>query len=188
MIAIKHKQKGFSLLELMVTLLISSILLAGTLSVLTNNFSIFRSNDRFSKINENATTAISFMTSDLDMVGFKGCGSSVVTNVPAGNPGDLLEIVAGGLLGDELMSLDGLDNSTNRWTRFNSNQLSASIAAGTDAITIRKLRNFGASITADMANPNAAITADTSTLQVQANDIVAIYDCIQVLVLYSQAE
>lgn len=67
------RQRGLSLVELMVAMIISLFLLGGVIQVYTANKSTYRFSEAMSRIQENARYALDTMARDLRMAGFWGC-------------------------------------------------------------------------------------------------------------------
>ena len=89
------RQKGFSLVELMVSILIGLIILAGVIQVVFSGKRAFLSQEDLSFIQENARYAVSVLGKDIRAAGYWGCSGSltntsmVLTSV-AGSEADLL--------------------------------------------------------------------------------------------------
>jgi len=68
-----HKQLGISLVEVLVSLVISLFLLAGIVQVYTGNKTAFRFTNALAEIQENGRFALDTMTQDLRLAGEWGC-------------------------------------------------------------------------------------------------------------------
>ena len=68
--------KGFSLVEIMVALGISLFILAGIGYVYTNSKQTYRVQDQLSRLQENGRLAFEYLTRDIRMAGYWGCGTS----------------------------------------------------------------------------------------------------------------
>ncbi len=164
------KAKGFSLIEIMVTMVISLILLGGAVSILLNNTRSYQHNDDFSRLQENARFALDLIAGDLRRTGFMGCTmnyDAIVNNLVIATPGDLHDT--------GVTLIDGLEQDTARWDAQGSTDIVNLIRPGTDAITIRKLISGGSPITANMATADSPINLAAGT--VQTGGLAAIYDC-----------
>ena len=67
------KQRGLSLVEVMVALVISLVLLAGVVQIFGANKQTYRLADALSSMQENARFAVEVLTQDIRMAGFQGC-------------------------------------------------------------------------------------------------------------------
>lgn len=70
------KEKGFSLVELMIALVIGMILIAGVLQTFLGSTVTYSMQSGLSKIQENGRFAMSFLSRDLRQAGYAGCSSN----------------------------------------------------------------------------------------------------------------
>ncbi len=76
-----HTQKGLTLVEIMIAMVLSIGLLGGVIQIFTATKQSYRIQDGLSRIQENGRFAIQILSSDLQMAGFLGCnGGSQFTN------------------------------------------------------------------------------------------------------------
>ena len=75
-----YKQKGFSLIELMVSITIGLILLAGVLSIFFSSRVTFSTNERTARLQENGRVALDLVTHDIRSAGYQGCARGVPVN------------------------------------------------------------------------------------------------------------
>ena len=68
-----NKQRGLSLVEIMVALTLSLILLAGVVQIMASSKKTYRVADAASRMQENARFAMEFLSRDVRMAGFWGC-------------------------------------------------------------------------------------------------------------------
>lgn len=69
------KQKGLSIVELMIAITLGLILLTGVMQVFLSSRNVFSSQQALSRIQESGRMAIEFMSRDIRMAGFMGCAS-----------------------------------------------------------------------------------------------------------------
>jgi type IV pilus assembly protein PilW len=69
------KQKGLSLVELMIAITLGLILLTGVMQVFLSSKNVFTSQQALSRIQESGRMAIEFLSRDIRMAGFMGCAS-----------------------------------------------------------------------------------------------------------------
>ncbi|QKE64491.1 PilW family protein [Aquipseudomonas campi] len=74
------KQQGLTLIELMVTLLLSSFLLLGILQIFISTNSTDRANASLARLQENGRIALDMLKQDLRRTGYQGCASPKVTS------------------------------------------------------------------------------------------------------------
>ncbi|WP_053980447.1 PilW family protein [Marinagarivorans algicola] len=77
------KARGFSLIELMISILIGLIILNGVIQIVVNSKRSFLDNQEVSQIQENARFAIDILSRELRMAGYFGCapGSAGIFNI-----------------------------------------------------------------------------------------------------------
>jgi type IV pilus assembly protein PilW len=74
---IVQKQRGFSVIELMVAMVIGLVLLAGALSIFFSSRVTFSTNEQMSRIQENGRVALDLVTHDIRSAGYNGCSRGV---------------------------------------------------------------------------------------------------------------
>jgi type IV pilus assembly protein PilW len=83
----QSKSRGFSLIELMISILIGMILIAGILSIFFSSKVTYLSNEKTARLQENGRTALDFMSHDLRSSGYHGCARNMnytpTINTPA---------------------------------------------------------------------------------------------------------
>ena len=158
------KQKGFSLIELMVALVIGLMIIAGVLQVFVGSTITYSMQSGLSKIQENGRFAMSFLTRDLRQAGYTGCTSNstfanTIRDASNAVPSfvDITELVGGqddvvgtGVQGDPL--------------------------AGTDVIEVR-FADVGGGCDIDSHNPNAASIRCEANHTFKKGDVLVVTDC-----------
>ena len=174
-----HHQKGLTLVEIMVDLTVSLILMAGVMQIFISNKQTYRVQDAAARIQESGRFAAFFLTGDVRMAGFMGCGSTI--NQPVnmvdlngdGVPDQVGDFSGNGLQGYEYgagLSVPLSDTLT---------LTAADVIAGTDVITIKRAAGTGVRLDGNMGTVNANIQMDPATAggMFQANDVLFISDC-----------
>jgi type IV pilus assembly protein PilW len=152
------KQKGYTLVELMVAMVIGLILTAGILQLFVSNKQTYRVTENMSRLQENGRFAMFFLANDIRMADYWGCrsqGISIENNLNA-NPNFDLPISA----------LAG----------FNNDSAANSIINGTDTITVKGVSSSNVFLVNIPANPSANLKV-TDNSGLQQNDIVLVSDC-----------
>jgi len=72
-----QRQRGFSLVEIMVALTLSLILLAGVLAVMYSSKVTYNENERVGRLQENGRAAVEMILRDLRGSGFPGCAQPI---------------------------------------------------------------------------------------------------------------
>lgn len=74
-------QKGFTLIELMVSLVLGLLLILGVISVYLTNQQAARTNEGLARLQESGRIAFELMSRELRQAGGNGCGARLVSNV-----------------------------------------------------------------------------------------------------------
>ena len=85
-----HKQKGFSVIELMVAMVIGLVLMAGALSIFFSSRVTFSTNEHMARLQENGRVALDLVTHDIRSAGYNGCSRGVPFNNQLNTSGALL--------------------------------------------------------------------------------------------------
>jgi type IV pilus assembly protein PilW len=86
----KQHARGFSLVELMVSIVIGLILVAGILSIFFSSKVTYTSNEKTARLQENGRTALDFLSHDLRSSGYQGCARNMSYTAAINSPGSLL--------------------------------------------------------------------------------------------------
>ena len=152
-----RRQRGLSLIEILVSLMISLFLIAGVIQLFISSKQTYRSYDALSRLQENGRFALEAMSRDVRMAGFTGC--------PRVNPAPVFPIAAHWLA--NVLT----NNAAVWWTDFGANSVrgyegnqvfpgrtvgtsTGDRVAGTDAVILIGGGGGGYSITA--VDPAAA--------------------------------
>jgi len=167
----RHRQHGFSIVELMVAVALSLLLMAGLASVYLSNKTTFKVSEGLARIQENSRYMHYILSKDIRMTGYQGCsntGSTQVLNIvstPAPNVS----------LSDQ-DSIKGYGYTGTTWSPALPAALTGKVLAGTDVIDIHKASELGAQLTANMAQTNTPILV-ADRLGIKKDDILIITDC-----------
>lgn len=166
----QNPNRGFSLVELMVAMVISLILLGGVIKIYESSKQAYRAQDGQARLQENGRFAMYFLAKDIRMAGYMGCNqlSQVNPNVIADNPPMTPLFSAETVIG-------GYDGGT--WpASFPAEP--AKLVKGTDAILVRHASSTGASLTGGpMSGKSAEIKIGSNPGNYQAGDLLFITDC-----------
>lgn len=75
-------QRGLTLTELMISIVLGLFLIGGVLNVVLGGLTTFRTNDSLSRIQESGRFAMELMRRDLRQAGYFGCRQSLVAEIP----------------------------------------------------------------------------------------------------------
>lgn len=169
------KQSGFSIVELMITLVISIAITTGLFSIYLNTRLSQELIQANAKIQESGRFALEYLKRDIRMISYKGCSSNKqkiikvkASNFPANYNSYEQEIV-------------GFDIKTD-WhinTQFEeASTLVVRPKIGTSAFLISRMASIGTPLTQSQLNKTDPLIIDTqSNLNLKQDDIVYISDC-----------
>lgn len=83
------KQEGLSLVELMVTLAIAALLMAGVLSIFQSSKVTYLTNDKTARLQENGRVALELMLYDLRTAGYGGCARETIFTTTLNDSADV---------------------------------------------------------------------------------------------------
>lgn len=163
------KQRGFTLVELMVSLVLGLIVIGGVVSVFLSNQQSYRTNQALGEVQDNSRIAFELMARDIRDAGLTGCGNTGrVANVLKDGP------IAGGT--------DWYANWGNAIIGFDAGTADPAITAGmparvagTDSFELIGADGSGLSITKHNATA-ATFFINAPTTNIQAGDIIIVCD------------
>ena len=162
------EQKGFSLIELMVSLVIGLILIAAITQVFVGSKVTYSMQSGLSKIQENGRFAMAFLSRDLRQAGYSGCTSNATfantlrPNSASGAVPDYLDFSE---------AVGGLDNIT---TGVTYNSITA--VENTDVVEVRFADNSNL-CDIDKHNEVSAVLQCTATNPFSVGDLLVVTDC-----------
>lgn len=170
----RARERGFSLVELMIAMTIGFIVLAGVGFLYLESRQSFRSMENLSRMQESARYALDIMARDIRMAGYRGCASSSVTvhNVLSKSTESAYNFDS---------PMNGYDGGTAGWTPTlptDTGGLSAlSILPGTDAIIVRGAFGSGTTVTKQPGLNSSADLQVTTPNDLAINDIIMVTNC-----------
>jgi len=147
-------QRGLSLVELMVAMVLGLILMSSVGGVYISSKQSYRTTEAVSRVQENGRFSITKLAEDLRMSGFMGCGAgglSVTNNLTSTSPPY-----------DFTIGVEGTDGASN----------------APDTITIKYATNFNLKVTQIMASAGADLKV-TANDNISQNNIVLVCDVVQ---------
>lgn len=163
------KQKGLSLIELMISILIGSILLLGILQVYSTNRQTSNLLNGFAEVQENGRLAIELMSRDIRNADSWGClpdASAIANNLDTASPN------YNPLIHD--FSMGGIQGTNNASSQTVSGK---AVVDGTDILIVRGSAGSGARVEApEMPTVSATVHINTGT-NIQPDDVLLISDC-----------
>lgn len=168
-----ERQRGFSLVELMIAMTIGFIVLAGIGYLYVESRQAFRSMDNLSRMQESARYALEIMARDIRMAGYRGCASS---------SGDFHNTLSKGTESAYNFGLpiNGYDGVGANWTPALPTDTGGlnnlNILDGTDAIILRSAFGSGTTVSKQPGNSSADLQITTPN-DLAINDIVLVTNC-----------
>lgn len=178
----KTRQNGITMIEVMVAMALSLIILAGVMHIFINNKQTYRVQEAFARLQESGRFATHFITKDLRMAGYAGCGSKIAdpknrTDYYPPPTGDGVEDVVGDFNGSGIEGYQSGDLPLQLTDAITLS--SADVVPGTDIVRIKRATSTGVRLKGNMSAVNANIQLDAATAagQFQDNDYLFISDC-----------
>ena len=171
-----ERQRGFSLIELMVAMTIGLVVLAGIGYMYIESRQSFRSMDNLSRMQESARYALEIMARDIRMAGYRGCSSSSGPFYNTLNNSTDSAYNFG-------VPVNGYEASGGGWSpSLPTSGVGAlggmSVLAGTDAITLRSVVGSGTTVTKQPGNNSSSDLQITTPNDLLIGDIALVTNCV----------
>lgn len=166
------KQRGVSLIELMVAVTIGLILMAGVLSIFFSSKVTYFTNEKTARLQENGRVALDLVMHDVRSAGYMGCARSVPFTSTLNTPNSLLWNYAIPLQGFE-------SDGAGTWApALAAGLLNPAPIADSDVLVTRALERDGRAlrVVADVAGLTGSATV-LNTTSVAPGQIMIITDC-----------
>jgi len=176
------RQSGITVVEVLVGLALSVIILAGVMHIFINNKKTYRVQEAFARLQETGRFATNFITKDLRMAGYMGCGGKLMTPkiladyYPPPN-GDGVADVAANFSG---AGIEGFQTSNLPLPLTDTvNLTAAEVVPGTDIVRVTRASTLGARVSGNTMQTDANVKLDMSEADgmFQQNDYLFISDC-----------
>ncbi|MCM0610990.1 PilW family protein [Marinobacter sediminum] len=168
------RQRGLSLVELIIALALSTTLILGIFTVYMDSSQTSRLATSLARIQESGRIATDVMARDMRMVGFQGCADpdDVTLNVIANNPptSNFFET-----------TLRGWEVDSGTWangTEYDNTTIESSARIGSDVIAVQRGESMEIELTGNMTADNANVqVVGNDVVRFAQNDLVLISDC-----------
>jgi len=164
------KAKGFTLIEVMVSLFISTAIIGGTLSLFLATKKTQRFTNAVAEIQQSGSFALNYLKREIRMVGYQGCLSYDDQEV---------NVIASAftVAQFEQQKLIGYEVSTANWEDGQPFNNKVTALTGTDAFSIGRITDLTNSLTGPETK-NANVKLDNSpALDIAKDDLILISDC-----------
>lgn len=169
------RQRGLSLVEIMVALVLGLVLLAGVYKIYIGSKQTYRLTDNQARLQENARFALHFLNRDIRGAGFMGCANvnSLQPNIIARSPPNDLVFSA-----DKV--INGYDTGT--WPAdFPTEPINLSgggdLVPGNSVILVRQASPSAATLVGNLTANNANIQVSSNAGGWKQGDYIFITDC-----------
>ncbi|KAA3629003.1 MAG: hypothetical protein DWQ08_07075 [Proteobacteria bacterium] len=167
-----RREFGFTLVELMVSVIIGMLLAGALVAIVVNSTSAYNVQLDHARVYENARFALEFLSRDVRMAGYFGClenNQNVNNNLNFSN-GSLYDI-------DE--PVEGFENDGNEagWRPSGTSVSGLNVATGSDAITLRFANPTEAAKVEAPSTPDSPIDADENGYVFSTGEVVVVSDC-----------
>lgn len=164
-------QVGFTLVELMISLVLGLIVVGGVISVFLATQQSYRTNQALSEVQDNSRTAFEFLARDIRDAGLTGCGNTgrvanVLNNSPTGGGTDWWANWGNTLI--------GYDNGVADPAVTTGTSVGQRVSA-TDSIEVIGAENSGLSVFAQN-DTQANFKLNETTSNLQTGDIIMVCD------------
>ena len=169
-----HASSGFTLIELMVSLVLGLIVIAGVVSVFLANQQVYRTNQAIGDVQDGSRISFEMMARDIRDAGLNGCtNSGRIANVLYNSP-------TGGSTPDWWADWGNAVHGYTAGTVATDPALTVGTAAGsqvtnTDSLELIGAADSGLSVASD-AEPAANFKLNETTSTLQSGDIVIVCD------------
>jgi type IV pilus assembly protein PilW len=173
-VSTRKTQKGVSLVEIMIAVVIGLLLMAGVGQIYISSKQTYRLQDAQSRMQENARYALELLSNDIRIAGYSGCANlnSITPNVIANPP--IIALTA-------TSALSGYNASGSSWNPALSSTLSGLSKpplAGTDAITVQFSQGCGTHLKGNMSAVSDGIPIMApNTCSISAGNALMVSDC-----------
>ena len=170
-------QQGFSLIELMIALTLSTVVIGSVFSAFFNAKQTERLAHSLSRLQESGRFSLDYLAREIRMTGYLGCATAAGVNLNI----NAVNAPAGGLLGNELI---GYEAPATSWWSTTQYDISGTLEIrtpklGSDIINIKRATRIDGTLTGNLTQNNANITTSGDVTEyVQNNDLVLISDCV----------
>lgn len=173
-------QRGFSLVELMIALVLGLIVSVAIFTLFVSTLKSNKTHDNLSRLQESARYALYQLQNDLRMTGYRSCLGRKGSTADVETAEDVNLISGIQYHNDFDQSIQGFHAQGSSWTpALDASISSASPTQDSDIITVRFATGQGTHLSAIMANGTADIPILSNPDNLTTSDDLIIADCAQ---------
>lgn len=186
-ISIKGRERGMTLVELMVTLVLSLFLVGGIIQIFVGNRVTFAFNEGLSRIQENARFSLEHIAFTARMAGYSGCISNVRVFNNLAAPDAFRDDINNGIQGHNANGTGVGDTfvatasdpapsaNTGNWSPALPPDLANRVVPGSDVLIVRGAAGSGHSLVAPFTNASQLFVSDPHDFLI--GEILVVTDC-----------
>ena len=183
--AIRHKrhphQRGLSLVELMIALVISTFMMLGVFQVFVGSSGTDRISHAFARVQENGRLSLDILSRSLRMAGYQGCIDTEVID---------MNIIANNAPTFDLTNeaILGYETDSSAWDVINRSDafdVISGVHDGSDVVLVQFVNPTGVNVVCtgnansnSCYNSSAEIKIDSNSIGLTQHDIVVVTDCV----------
>jgi type IV pilus assembly protein PilW len=176
----RDPQRGATLVELMISLLLGLLLTAGIIQVFAGNRVTYAFNEGLSRIQENARFSLDHIAYNARMAGYSGCLSDVAiyNNLDAAD--DFRDDIENGIQGHNAASTGSgqtfvVGTTAAAWTPVLPDDLTNLVVPGSDVLVVRGVGGAGEPLVSPFTNATQLFVAEPHDFM--AGEILVATDC-----------
>lgn len=187
-IVANSRMRGFSLVELMVAITISSLLLVGVIALFVSSRSSYETTEKLSRIQENGRFALDQLATDIRGAGYKACARGTTPkrmedySINTMVPGAFLNPSTTDIRWNFQFAVQGYDATEETWAPELDPELFTPQPEPTGDVLVLRIPRREAralELKADLADPANPLTVfPVNPVPLQAGDLVSVSDCL----------
>ncbi len=169
-----RSQKGLTLIEIMISLLIGVFLIVGVIQLFINSKQTYRVQEALARLQESGRFALDFLDRDIRMAGFRGCASRGASAQVSNYLGSASSYVY-----DFTNPVQGFEAGTSAWNPTLPGAITSQTtpSTGKDIITIRRAAEDSAQVVSASLT-DRRLTLNRNTIPgLKTCDVVMVSDC-----------
>lgn len=171
----QFSQKGFSLIELMIALVLGLIVTAVAIQIFLATKQTYRLTQSQSEIQDNARIALSILTRDIREAGYGGCKALDQLNVQIIANDPLPAVISENTI---ITGYEGKETNPASWSPALPDAIKDKVEPETDVITLQKATSCGGTLTGNLTASNANIHINSpNTCRFDQGEAVMVADC-----------
>jgi type IV pilus assembly protein PilW len=182
--SMSRRQRGVTLIELMISVVLAMVLMAGAIQVFIANRTTYAFNEGLSRLQENARFALDYIANDVRMTGYVGCLANLGVNNNLNAPDAFRDDLENGLQGYEYVTgaafaataIDpAAETNESLWEPDLPAQLANVVIPGSDVLVVRRLGSRSSALISPFSDLDKIYPEDATLFQ--QGQVVVASDC-----------